>query len=166
MIPNAGKLVVTTPSEREIHLARVFDAPKHLVFRAYTEPTLVRQWLGVFGGWELPICTIDLRPGGQARYVWRHANGQEMGMTATFQEIVPDTRIVAIEVFDAAWYAGEGHTTITFEEVAGKTTLTIAIRYDSQAIRDAVLKSPMDQGVGASMDALERALIGLAGERS
>lgn len=75
-----GQLTVSTPSDREIRMTRVFDAPRELVYEAYTQPELLKRWLGVFGGWTMPVCEIDLTVGGRYRYVWRGADGQEMGM--------------------------------------------------------------------------------------
>jgi uncharacterized protein YndB with AHSA1/START domain len=155
---NVGALQITTASEREIVMTRSFDAPRHLVYEAYTRPELVKRWLGVFGGWSLDVCEIDLRVGGRYRYVWRNVNGQEMGMGGVYLEVVPPERIVNTEVFDQAWYDGEAQGTVEFLEKDGKTTLTTTVRYASQAVRDAVLQSPMEQGVGASYDKLEEVL--------
>jgi uncharacterized protein YndB with AHSA1/START domain len=149
-----GSLTITTPSDREIAMIRVFDAPRRLVYDAYTKPELLKRWLGVFGGWTLDVCEIDLRVGGAYRYVWRNSNGTEMGMGGVYREIVPHERIVATEKFDDPWYEGEAVGTSTFVERAGKTTLTMAVLYASKEVRDAVLKSPMEQGVAASFDKL------------
>lgn len=153
-----GKLLISTPSDREILMTREFQAPRELVFDAYTKPELVKQWLGVFGGWTLPVCEIDLRVGGVFRYVWRDAKGNEMAMTATVRELVIPERIVSLEKFDDPWYEGEGLGTITFIERGGKTTLSMAMAYDTKEIRDAVLQSPMETGVAASFDKLEEIL--------
>ena len=153
-----GGLTITTPSDREIAITRVFDAPRELVFEAYTTPALLKRWLGVFGGWSLAVCEIDLRVGGTYRYVWHGRDGVQMGMGGIFREIVVPERIVSSEKFDDPWYEGEALGTVTFVEQAGKTTLTITMRYDSQAIRDAVIKSPMEQGMAASFDQLEALL--------
>ncbi len=153
-----GNLTITTPSDRELVMTRVFDAPRKLVFDAYTKPELVKRWLGVFGGWTLPVCEIDLRVGGIARYVWRGADGAEMGMTSTFHEIVVPERLVASEKFDQAWYEGEAMGTVTFVEQGGRTTLIMAMTYSSKAVRDAVLQSPMETGVAASFDMLAEQL--------
>jgi uncharacterized protein YndB with AHSA1/START domain len=149
-----GSLTITTPTDREIVMTRVFDAPRRLVWEAYTKPELVKRWLGVFAGWRLDVCEIDLRPGGKGRYVWRHENGQQMGLTMTYREVVAPERIVNTEKFDEAWYAGEAVETLTLVERGGRTTLTSAVLYDSKEIRDAVLASPMETGVAASYDAL------------
>lgn len=150
---NTGKLKVTTPTDLEIAITRVFDAPRKLVFDAYTKPALLKRWLGALDGWSLDVCEIDLRVGGMYRYVWRKGE-IEMGMRGVYREVVPPERIVATEVYDQPWYEGEGVGTVTFVEQDGKTTLTITMRYASQEVRDAVLKSPMEQGMGASFDVL------------
>ena len=142
-----GSLQVTTPSEREIAMTRVFDAPRRLVFAAYTRPELLRRWLGVHNGWSFAVCEIDLRVGGSYRWVWRGPDGAEMGLRGVYREVVPDERIVATEKFDEAWYDGEAVGTVEFAEQGGRTTLTMTIRYGSRAIRDAVLETPMSQGV-------------------
>jgi uncharacterized protein YndB with AHSA1/START domain len=153
-----GALEITTPTDRELAMIRVFDAPSRLVFEAHTKPELVKRWLGVFGGWSLDVCEIDLRVGGAYRYVWRNTNGQEMGMGGVYREIVPAERIVATEKFDDPWYEGEAVATTRFVEEGGKTTLTTTVRYASKEIRDAVLKSPMETGVAASYDKLAEML--------
>jgi uncharacterized protein YndB with AHSA1/START domain len=151
-------LKITTPSDREIAMTRVFDAPRTLVFDAHTKPELVKQWLGVFGGWSLAVCEIDLRVGGSFRYVWRKSNGREMKMRGVYREIVPAERIVSTEEFDDPWYEGEAVGTLVLVEHAGKTTLTNTVRYESTAVRDAVLASPMEHGVVASYDKLAEVL--------
>jgi uncharacterized protein YndB with AHSA1/START domain len=150
----AGTLEVTTPTDREIAMSRVFAAPRRLVFQAYTTPDLLKRWLGVFGKWSLAVCEIDLRVGGTFRYVWRDTAGKEMAMRGVYREIVPDERIVATETFDDPWYEGEAVSTVTFVEHAGRTTLTMAMQYDSKATRDAILTSGMQDGVARSFDKL------------
>ena len=149
-----GNLIINTPTDREIEIVRVFDAPRALVYEAYTKPELLKKWLGVFGGWSMPVCEVDLRVGGSYRWVWRNVNGQEMGIRGVYREIVPATRIVCTEVFDEAWYEGEAVDTVEFVERNGRTTLTTTILYVSKEARDGVLKSPMDQGMAQSFDKL------------
>ena len=149
-----GSLQVTTPTDREIAMTRVFDAPRKLVYDAYTKPELLKRWLGVFGGWSLAVCEIDLKVGGGYRYVWRGPDGAEMGMRGIYREIVPAERIVSTESFDDPWYEGEAVGTVVFVEQGGTTTLTTTLLYASKEVRDAVLKSPMEQGVTASYDKL------------
>jgi uncharacterized protein YndB with AHSA1/START domain len=154
----AGTLKVTTPTDREIALTRVFDAPRNLVFDAYTKPELVQRWLGVHGGWSWSVCEIDLRVGGAYRFVWRGPGGEEMGMRGVYREVVVPERIVATEAFDQSWYPGEAVSTVTLVEQGGKTTLTLTVRYESREARDAVLKSPMESGVAAGFDKLAELL--------
>jgi uncharacterized protein YndB with AHSA1/START domain len=155
---NTGNLKVTTPTDREIAMTRVFDAPRKLVYDAWTRPELLKRWLGVFGGWEMTICEIDLKVGGAYRYVWRGPDGAEMGMGGVYREIVPLERIVCTEVFDQPWYEGEALDTLVFVEQGGRTTITTTVLYASKAVRDAVLKSPMEHGVAAGYDRLEEIL--------
>ncbi len=154
-------LKVTTPTDREIVMTRVFDAPRRLVFDAFTKPELVRQWLLGPPGWSMPVCEIDLPVGGAYRYVWRNADGNEMGMSGVYREIAPPERLVFTEVWDEDWTGGEAQVTMGFAEQAGKTTLTQTILYSSRAARDAVLKTPMEQGAAMSYDRLEQMLLSL-----
>ena len=149
-----GTLQVTTPSECEIAMTRVFAAPRRLVFDAYTKPELLKRWLGVFGGWELAVCEIDLRVGGSFRYVWR-GKGREMTMRGVYYEISTPERLVTSERFEDPWYPGEATSTLVLSEHAGKTTLVNTIRYETRESRDAVLKSPMEKGVAAGYDQLD-----------
>lgn len=151
---SAGKLAVSAHGEREIVMTRMFDAPRALVFETYTKPEYVRRWLLGPAGWTMPVCEIDLRVGGRYRYLWRHADGREMGMGGVYREIVAPERIVSTEVFDQPWYEGEGLGTVVFKEHQGKTMLTTTLLYQSRATRDGVLRSPMERGVKASYDRL------------
>src|SRR5687767_7939422 len=144
---STGTLQITTPSEREIAMTRVFDAPRSLVFDAWTKPELLKRWLGVRGGWTFAVCEIDLRVGGAYRYVWRGPDGEEMGMGGTFAEVDPPKRLVASEYFDQKWYDGACIETTTFTEANGGTTVVMNLRYDSREIRDEVLRSPMATGM-------------------
>jgi len=157
-VPNAGLLRVTTPSEREIAMTRVFDAPRALVFDAHTKPELVKRWLGVFRGWSMAVCEIDLKVGGTYRYLWRGPGGKEMGMRGVYREVVRPERMVCTEAFDESWYDGEALDTTVLVERGGKTTLTTTVLYDSREIRDAVLKSPMESGVAKGYDNLAELL--------
>jgi len=155
---DSGGLKLTTRGDREIVMTRVFDAPRTLVFEAFTKPKLVRQWLLGPEGWSMPVCEIDLRVGGKYRYVWRHVKGHEMGMGGEFREIVPPERIVSTEKFDESWYPGEAVGTVVLTEEGGKTTLTQTVLYQSREAREAVLKSPMESGVAAGYDRLAELL--------
>ena len=159
---NAGNLKVTAHGDREIVMTRVFNAPRHLVWEAFTRPELVKRWLLGPDGWSMPVCEIDLRVGGSYRYVWRHTDGMEMGMGGIYREIQVPERVVATEKFDEAWYPGEAVGTLVLVEQAGKTTVTQTLLYDSGQTRDAVLKSPMESGVAASYDRLEGLVLSLA----
>jgi len=150
-----GTLKVTTPSDREIEMTRVFDAPRRLVWDAYTKPDLVRQWLLGPPGWSMPVCDIDLRVGGKYRYVWRNdSDGTEMGMGGVYREIRAPERLVTTERFDQAWYPGAGVGTLVLLEQGARTTLTLTMLYESREAREAVLKTGMEQGVAASYDRL------------
>jgi uncharacterized protein YndB with AHSA1/START domain len=149
-----GNMQLSTPSDREILMTRTFDAPRRLVWDAFTKPELVRRWLGVHNGWRMETCTMDVRVGGRYRYEWRGPGGMEMGMGGEYREVVPAEKLVATEVFDASWYDGAAVDTTEFVESAGRTTLTIRVLYDSKAVRDAVLATPMEQGMAAGLDAL------------
>ena len=156
---NSQTFKVTTPSDLEIAMTRVFNAPRRLVFDALTKPELVRRWLLGPAGWSMPVCEIDLRVGGAYRYVWRNdTKGKEMGSGGVFREIVPPERIVCTELFDEAWYAGEAIVTNVLVEQGGQTTLTVTSRFASRETRDGVLKSGMESGVAVSYDRLEELL--------
>ncbi|HEX7420250.1 MAG TPA: SRPBCC family protein [Thermoanaerobaculia bacterium] len=150
---STGSLKVTTPSDREIAMTRVFDAPARLVFDAWTKPELIKRWR-VIGKWSFLVCEVDLRVGGAYRYVWKGPDGVTMGLGGIFREIVKPERIVATEKFDDPWYAGEAIDTTTFVEESGKTTRTTTVLYVSKEVRDGVLKSPMESGVAKGYDNL------------
>lgn len=154
----AGTMQLTTPTEREIVVTRVFNAPRQLVFDAFTKPELLKRWLFGPGGWTLDVCEVDLRVGGAYRYVWRGPNGVEMGMGGIHREVVPPERVVATQLFDQDWTGGEAVGTLGFTEQDGKTTITNTILYSSREVRDAVLKTPMDKGMAAGYDRLEELL--------
>jgi len=155
---SSGALKVTAQSDREIVMTRVFDAPRNLVFDAYTKPDLLKRWLGVFGGYSMPVCEVDLRVGGTYRFVWRGPDGAEMGVRGVYREVVRPERLMHTEKFDEAWYPGEALITTVLVEQGAKTTLTVTMRYESREARDAVLKSPMESGVAQSYDKLAELL--------
>ena len=156
---NPGNLKLTTRGDREIVITRAFDAPRKLVFDAFTKPELVKQWLLGPDGWSMPVCEIDLKVGGKYRYVWRRdKDGTEMGMGGVYREIVAPERIVATEKFDQSWYPGEAVGTFVLIEQGGKTTFTETILYESREAREGVLKSGMEKGVVASYDRLAKLL--------
>jgi uncharacterized protein YndB with AHSA1/START domain len=152
---NTGTLKVTTPSDREIVLTRVFDAPKHLVFDAFSKPELLKRWFGP-RGWSLVQCDVDLKVGGGFRFVMRGPDGRDMGMRGRYLEIAPPDRSVHMESFDD--FPGESQVTAVFVEDGGKTTMTATILYPSQEVRDAVIKSGMEHGAAESYDKLAELL--------
>jgi len=152
---NTGTLKVTTPSDREIVLTRVFDAPGRLVFDAFSQPELLKRWFGP-RGWSLAVCEVDLKVGGGFRFVLRGPGGRETGMRGVYREIVRPERSVHMESFDD--YPGESQVTAVLVEHQGKTTLTVTILYPSQEVRDAVLKSGMEHGAAESYDKLAELL--------
>ena len=161
-MPTTGALQVTTPTDREIVMTRTFDAPRALVFDAFTKPEHVRRWLLGPPGWSMVVCDMDLRVGGTYRWVWRRDDdGTTMGMGGVYREVVAPERIVSSEKFDQAWYPGEAIGTVVLGEKAGKTTITQTILYESREARDGVLKSGMERGVEASYDRLEGVLASL-----
>ena len=147
-------LKLTAQGDRELVMTRAFHAPRRLVFDALTKPDLVKRWLIGPPGWSMLVCEIDLMVGGAYRYVWRHADGKQMGVRGIYRDIVPQERLVYTELFDDAWYPGEALLTTTLLEQAGTTTLTTTILYVSKEARDGVLKSGMESGVAASYDRL------------
>ena len=156
---NLETLKLTTKGDREIVMTRDFNAPRRLVFDAFTKPELVKQWLLGPPGWSMPVCEIDLKVGGAYRYVWRRdSDGSEMGMGGVYREIVLQERIVSTEVFDKAWYPGEAVGTLVLSERGGKTTVTQTVLYQSREARDGILKSGMESGVAASYDRLAQLL--------
>src|SRR5438128_8565437 len=131
---NTGTLEVTTPTEREIVLTRIFNAPRRLIFDALTRPELLERWFGPRGR-SLVVCEVDLRVGGAWRFVLRGPDGRDMGMRGVYREIVPPDRSVHTESFDD--FPGESVvTTVLVVEQGGKTTLTGTILYESKEIRD------------------------------
>ena len=152
---NTGTLQVTTLTDREIVLTRVFDAPRPLVWDAFTKPELLKRWFGP-RGWTLVVCEVDLRVGGGFRFVLRGPDGQNMGMRGTYREIVPPDRSVHMESFDD--YPGDSQVTSVFVERDGKTTLTATVLYPSKEVRDAVIQSGMEHGAAESYDKLAELL--------
>jgi uncharacterized protein YndB with AHSA1/START domain len=158
LFKSTGTLKVTTPSDDEIVMTRVFDAPRELVFEAMTTPALLKRWLGVHGGWVFAVCEIDLKVGGAYRYLWRGPDGHEMGMRGVYREVVRPERVVSTEKFDEAWYPGEALDTMALAAHGRKTTLTLTVKYGSKEVRDRVLETPMKGGVEAGYDKLAELL--------
>ncbi len=154
---NAETLQVTTPTDREIVLTRDFDAPRALVFDAWTKPELLKRWLGP-QGWSLVVCEIDLRVGGAWRYVMHGPDGAVMGMRGVYREIVPPERLVSTESFDEPWSQGESLVTTVLVQQGGKTRVTTTVLYPSPEARDAVISSNMERGLAEGYDRLAELL--------
>jgi uncharacterized protein YndB with AHSA1/START domain len=155
---NTGTLKVTTPSDREIRMVRVFDAPRAMVYDAFTKCELLRRWFGP-QGFTLSVCEGDFKVGGGWRFVVRGPDGSEMGMRGKIREMVRPERLVHVETFDD--YPGEALATTTFVESGGKTTVTINLQYESKQVRDAVVNSGMEHGAAESYDRLAEYLAGV-----
>jgi uncharacterized protein YndB with AHSA1/START domain len=145
---------VVARGEQELVISREFDAPRTMVWDAYTKPELLKRWLLGPPGWVLSTCEVDLRVGGRFRWVWTGERGT-MGMSGEYREIVHPERIVNTERFDDPWYPGEAVGTLVFTERNGRTLLEETVRYESRAARDGVLASPMADGLNASYDRLD-----------
>jgi uncharacterized protein YndB with AHSA1/START domain len=147
---------VTLPADDQILITREFAAPKHLVYRAYTTPELVKRWWNAKRG-EVTIAEIDLRVGGAWRFVMVTESGQEVGFHGEYREIVPNERIVSTEVYEGAPGGDEGAVlnTVTFAERDGRTTLTILVQAPSKDVRDAIIESGMEAGMQDAFDLLE-----------
>jgi uncharacterized protein YndB with AHSA1/START domain len=156
---NTGTLKVTTPSDREIVLTRVFDAPRQLVFDALSKPELLKRWFGPHGH-SLVVCDVDFTVGGAWRFVIETPDGRRMGMSGVYQEIVPGERTVHTEAFDD--YPGDSVITTVLTEHDGKTTLTATALYESREVRDIVIESGMEHGAAETYDRLADLLPSLA----
>jgi uncharacterized protein YndB with AHSA1/START domain len=151
---NSDSFKVTTPSDHEIQMTRLFNAPRHLVFEAMTKPEHVKQWWGRLGeGYSVPVCEIDLRVGGAWRFVNRHPKG-EAAFHGEYREIAPPSRLVFTEIFEQ-FPDSVSVVTTEFTDEGGKTRMTATVRYPSPDVREMVLKSGMSQGAGISYDRLE-----------
>jgi uncharacterized protein YndB with AHSA1/START domain len=148
-----NRLELSTPSDREIVLRRVFEAPRRMVFETFSRPELLKRWLLGPPGWEMIECEFGCKPGDAYRYVWRHTDGRQFGIHGVCREFVPPERIVTTELMDG--YPSEALVTTVLVERDGQTTLTTTVRYESNAVRDIALKSGMERGVEASYDRLE-----------
>jgi uncharacterized protein YndB with AHSA1/START domain len=157
---NSAATTLTTPSDREIIITRVVHAPRELVFEAYTNPKHLPHWMLGPEGWTMPICEIDLRPGGAWHFVWRRADGTEMEMRGVYHEIVPPERLVCTESWGGDW--PETLNTLILSEENGKTRIMQWVRYPSKEARDAALKTGMLEGASQSFDRLAEYLATLA----
>ncbi|NGM11729.1 SRPBCC family protein [Verrucosispora sioxanthis] len=150
-------LVVDTPGDREIVLSRVFDAPAQLVFAAFTRPELLVRWYGA-RGWQLVGCEVDLRVGGRWRFESQGPDGERMVQRGVYRTINPPHGLVCTERFDDQSYPGETLVSHTFTELAGRTTVTTALRYATPEGRDIALRYPMVRGVSESFSQLAELL--------
>jgi len=161
----SGTLNVTTPTDREIVMTRTFDAPRPRVFAAWTQPDLMRRWMGA-EGWQMTECEVDLRVGGAWRYRMRRTNGREMEFRGTYREVVAPERVVSVESAgcDVAHASAnrEGDaavtTTIVLTEENGETGMTMTLGYLTQEIRDARLKTGALKGLAESYEKLDGVL--------
>lgn len=144
--------------DREIVMTRLFNAPRRLVFDAWTRAELLMRWFGGPREWSLTVCEIDLRVGGAYRFVTTRTDGREMGWGGVYLEIAAPERLVFTETFDEAWYPGDAVVTIELAEKAGKTIFVSTQLHGSREARDGVLKSPMDTGVGEGFRRLDEFL--------
>ena len=162
-VVNSETFQVTTPSDVEIRITRLFDAPRRLVFEAMTKPEHVRRWWGILDeGYSVPVCEIDFRVGGKWRFVGRTPQGDIPAFYGEYREIVPPERIVQTEIFEPYPDAGAVNTVLLTEE-RGKTRVTVTSVYPSKEVRDMVLETGMEKGAAISYDRLEDVAIELAG---
>jgi uncharacterized protein YndB with AHSA1/START domain len=157
---SVGATTITTPSDREVVMARTFEAPRTLVWDAYTKPEHVQRWLLGPEGWTMPICEIDLRPGGEWHFLWRRPDGDELEMRGVYREIVPPERLVNTESWGGEW--PETENTVQLFEENGATTVTTTILYPSKDARDAAIATGMADGAERSYGLLDEYLRTLA----
>jgi uncharacterized protein YndB with AHSA1/START domain len=161
---SSGTAKVTLPTDDQILITREFDAPKHLVYKAWTTPELVRRWWHANRG-EMTVAEIDLRVGGKWRYVSVTDDGFEVAFRGEYREIVPEERIVSTEIYEGAppmEGADEGTlNTATFTEADGRTTLTVLVQAPNKEVRDAIIDSGMEAGMQDAMDLLEQVAVSL-----
>jgi uncharacterized protein YndB with AHSA1/START domain len=159
MAVSSGTAKVTLPSDEEILITREFDAPRHLVWRAWTTPELVKRWWSGRQG-EMTLAEIDLRVGGRWRYVMTTNDGGEIAFSGEYREIVENERLVHTEVFEAM-PGDPAINVVTFSEAGGRTTLELLVRCNSKEERDGILESGMEVGMQEQMDLLEELAVSL-----
>jgi uncharacterized protein YndB with AHSA1/START domain len=159
MAVSSGTAKVTLPADEQILITREFDAPKHLVYRAFTTPELVKRWWHANRG-EMTVAEIDLRVGGKWRYVMVAEGDFEVGFHGEYREIVPNERIVSTEIYEGMPGA-EAVNTMTLTEADGRTTLEILVQHASKGHRDAHIESGMEAGMQDAMDLLEEVAVSL-----
>jgi uncharacterized protein YndB with AHSA1/START domain len=160
MATTTNSAKVTLPTDTEILIEREFDAPRRLVWQAYTAPELIQRWWGGSHGTVTSV-EVDLRPGGSWRYVMTANGGFEVAFHGEFREVVAPERLVNTEIFEGA--DGLGLVTTTLAETGGRTLLTQRCDYGTRAVRDAVIDSGMEGGMQESFDELEKIAVALAG---
>jgi uncharacterized protein YndB with AHSA1/START domain len=154
LVANKETFKVTTPSDLDICMTRVFDAPPELVFEAMTKPEHVKHWWGRLGdGYSVPVCEIDLRVGGKWKFVNRHPQG-EVTFYGEYREISAPSRLVYTEIF-ADFPDNVSVITADFVQQGDKTRYTAVCRYPSKEVRDIVMQSGMEHGAALSYDALD-----------
>jgi uncharacterized protein YndB with AHSA1/START domain len=153
---------LTLPADDQILITREFDAPRHLVYRAWTEPELIRRWWHAKRG-EVTAVEVDLRPGGRWRYAMVADGGFEVGFHGEYREVVPNEKIVSTEAYEGIPDPDENATlnTVTFEEHEGRTTVTILVQAPSRDVRDAIIASGMEDGLQDALDLLEEIAVSL-----
>jgi uncharacterized protein YndB with AHSA1/START domain len=151
---SSGTAVVTLPTDTQILIIREFDAGRHLVYRAWTTPELIKRWWSGERG-EVTSVEVDLQVGGKWRYVMVAHGGFEVAFHGEYIEIVPNERIVSTEVYEGAPGATAVNT-LTLTEAAGRTTMTLLVQHENQADRDAHINSGMEVGMQEAMDKLEQ----------
>ncbi len=161
-VTSSGTATVTLPTDQQILITREFDAPKHLVYEAWTTPELVKRWWSGHRG-AMTIAEIDLRVGGMWRYVMVATGGYEVAFHGEFREIVPNERIVTTEVYESpeAAEADAPLNIVTFSETDGRTTLSLLVQTTSRELRDVILDSGMEGGLQEQMDVLEQLAISM-----
>jgi uncharacterized protein YndB with AHSA1/START domain len=158
-VAGSRKATVTLPTDEQILITREFDAPKHLVYKAWTTPELVKRWWNANRG-EVTIAEIDLRVGGMWRYVMIATEGFEVGFHGEYREIVQDERLVSTEVYEGM-PEGEALNTLTLAESDGRTTLTLLVEHSSKEHRDAHINSGMEDGLQDALALLEEVAVSL-----
>ena len=162
---SSGTATVTLPTDEQILITREFDAPRHLVFEAWTTPELVKRWWNAKRG-EMTVAEIDLRVGGKWRYAMVTEDGLEVAFHGEYREIVPNERIVSTETYEGVpeGVSEEDATTVntaTFTEADGRTTVTILVQASSKESRDAIVESGMEAGLQDALDLLEEVAVSL-----
>jgi uncharacterized protein YndB with AHSA1/START domain len=157
-----SKAQVSLPSDSEVRVMRDFKAPRELVWRAHTEPQLFQRWIGGYPGWSMPVCEMDVRPGGKYRWRWRSdEDGKEFGFFGEYREVDAPAKIVQAEYFDPGSFGGAMPTNTpaiirtTFTETDGITTLVVLMDYGSKEARDAAVSTGMTDGMETSYERLD-----------